>query len=357
MAFTPQIVVVTGGQYGSEGKGAFIHHLAQTKRGDWNIHIRVGGPQAGHSLKTDRGDILKLTTVPVGAATEGTLNLIGPMSVVDIEKLAEEIDLIEQTTKTRPTVVVDPRATILDKETAPSLEEGLVEQIGSTGKGVGAARSARIGRFARTAGDEAEIITHCGALVEDTAQIARSMLADNNRIVVEAAQGQLLSLHTGYRYPFVTSAECGPAQAFVDAGLPLRYARKTRTYGVFRTLPIRVGGNSGPMGGTEINWDLVQALYGDHIPVERTTVTDRVRRISTWDPAEVAESVAYTDIDGAVLSFVDYIFPEIEGHTQGQLPLNVEQFVKMREAQIGVPVRWIGTSFGTYYQRTTKWAR
>ncbi len=340
---TKPIRIITGGQYGSEGKGSYIHHIA----GQYKTHVRTGGPQAGHSIKMGDGTVYKLTTVPVGAFTRGTVSLIAPTSVLDLDRLFEEMAWAYHVNGDRyPLVIVDPRCTVLiegDKE----LEENsdITARLGSTAHGVGAARVRRIDRRAETADFFRSEILRTGAIVEDTIPLVRNI---TEGVLIEAAQGQLLSLFSG-AYPFCTSAECGPAQAFVDAGFPLYMADRVQSTGIFRTLPIRVGGNSGPMGGTEMSWDTVAELYGDHIAEERTTVTNKIRRISTWDPAEVARSVAWTQIDDAVLTFVDYPFPEIAGTvSRGSLPPDVLTYVKTRALQIGVPIVHIGTGFGTY---------
>ena len=82
-------VIVVGGQWGSEGKGAVINEIGP----DFTTHVRVGGPQAGHSVKLtpDRpdSDVLKLQTIPVGAV-HGAECLIGMASVVDPEVLERE---------------------------------------------------------------------------------------------------------------------------------------------------------------------------------------------------------------------------------------------------------------------------
>jgi adenylosuccinate synthase len=344
------LTIVTGGQYGSEGKGAFIHELVKTH--DYGGVIRVGGPQAGHSIKLDNGEVLKFKVVPIGAVNPRMVSIIGMASVVDLGILGEEMAMVENAVGHAPQVLIDHRATILDED--DKLEELNAEQttrFGSTSKGVGKARERRIGRLAKTAEDHAEQIRDMGGEVTDTVYYLRRAIDKGDRFIVEAAQGQLLSLYSGGHYPFATSAECGPTGAFADLGLPLSYADRTESIGVFRTFPIRVAGNSGPLPG-EVSWEWLQQRYGPHIPIERTTVTDKVRRVGLWDAEEARKSVIFTGIDRAVLTFVDYPFPEAEGQTDWwSLPDEVRSYVHVREAQLGVPIQAIGTSFGTYAWR------
>ena len=41
-----RLTVLVGGQYGSEGKGAVVAHIAN----DYQVHVRVGSPNAGHTI-------------------------------------------------------------------------------------------------------------------------------------------------------------------------------------------------------------------------------------------------------------------------------------------------------------------
>jgi adenylosuccinate synthase len=43
---TPLVDVLIGGQYGSEGKGNIVGHIA----GEYDLLVRVGGPNAGHKV-------------------------------------------------------------------------------------------------------------------------------------------------------------------------------------------------------------------------------------------------------------------------------------------------------------------
>ena len=43
-----RILVVMGGQFGSEGKGEMVAHLAAS--GKFRSVVRTGGPNAGHTM-------------------------------------------------------------------------------------------------------------------------------------------------------------------------------------------------------------------------------------------------------------------------------------------------------------------
>ena len=56
-----KVLAVIGAQYGSEGKGVIVHHLADR----YDVHVRVGGPNAGHTIKHD-GYVYKMRSIPCG---------------------------------------------------------------------------------------------------------------------------------------------------------------------------------------------------------------------------------------------------------------------------------------------------
>jgi adenylosuccinate synthase len=221
------------------------------------------------------------------------------------------------------------------------------ERLGSTAHGVGAARVARIWRTAQTVGDAPTRLPD-DVLIENTTEVIAQALHAGEGVMVEGAQGHHLSLYSGGFYPFCTSGECGPTQAFADMGLPLDAAGEFETAAVFRTFPIRVAGNSGPLTG-ETSWEALRRTYGEHIPVEQTTVTARVRRVGAFDPALARRSVMENGIHWAVLSFLDYPFPEVAGVTAWEnLTAEARRLTLVREQQLGIPIRYVATGFGTF---------
>src|SRR3990172_4822635 len=80
-------VVCVGAQWGDEGKGKVVDHLA--RRADLVVRFQ-GGPNAGHTLVVD-GARTVLHLIPSGILVPRTLNVIGPGVVVDPDTLLEEI--------------------------------------------------------------------------------------------------------------------------------------------------------------------------------------------------------------------------------------------------------------------------
>lgn len=344
MNLPPKNLIVTGGQYGSEGKGALCWHLAP----HYPFHIRVGGPQAGHSINPD-GQVYKFQTLPVGSMLPNTTSVLAMASVVDAEQMAMEGEWVKERTGAYPFTLVDGRATLLEREfVTAELDGGLTQRLGSTSHGVGAARAARIMRTAPRVIDKPEALPSWAKIV-DTSAVIRSQLG-HTPMLVEAAQGHLLSLFSG-EYPFVTSSECGPTQAFADMGLPLKAAGYFQSLSVFRTLPIRVHGNSGRLPN-ETTWEALRAEYGQHIPTELTTVTRKVRRVGHWDDHDAMASVRTHRPDRAAITFLDYPFPADEGKTEwDELTPDAKHFVLEKEEILATKVAYIGTSFGTFVER------
>src|SRR5262249_25087084 len=132
-------------------------------------------------------------------------------------------------------------------------DEALVARIGSTGKGIGAARAARIMRTAPLVEDQKQWPT----MVGDIADHIRARLRHNGNIQIEGTQGYGLGLHAGY-YPYCTSSDCTAMHFMAMAGCPpwLVTPEELEVWVVFRTYPIRVAGNSGPLV-RETTWEVV----------------------------------------------------------------------------------------------------
>jgi|SRR5690348_7003144 len=338
-----RLVVVVGGQFGSEGKGAAAGHLA-TKLFD-PVVIRTGGPNAGHTAYDHRGQQFKLRQLPTAAVTNPQARLaISAGSLVDLEVLEQEIQL------TGRKVWVDQAATILEPRHVKQEQTDPDLQWGSTCKGIGAARADRIHRTALTWGDHCLTIGRwVGAAGTDVAALARDKLRAGKDVLIEAAQGYGLGLHTPY-YPKTTSADCRAIDALADVGLsPWEFSIPPEVWVVVRPYPIRVAGDSGPLL-EETSWEELG------LPQERTTVTNKVRRVGLWDDGLVTAAIAanggkYCRI---WLSMADQVVPEIAGMTEytqlESLPFRAWQNLQLwldRVGSCGAPIGAIGTGPAT----------
>lgn len=280
--------VVVGGQFGSEAKGAVTAAICNAEVNEDNevTVVRVGGPNAGHSAADPNGRIWALRQVPAGMVVHPEIEgVIASGSEVDIEVLYREIaELADGGIDVAGRLVVSDAATIIDPAHRER-ETALVGAIGSTGKGIGAARADRIMRQAQTVGE----IGLVGVNTMDAQTLEKILNGrvkhTGSQVIIEGTQGYGLGLHTKY-YPQVTSGNCRAIDVCAQAGVnPWGAIGNFRIHIVIRPFPIRVAGNSGPLKG-ETTWDEL----GQH--PELTTVTRKVRRVGTYDPELVNDAIA-----------------------------------------------------------------
>lgn len=342
-----KIQVVVDGQYGSTGKGAVCAFLAREARADRPLSaVRVAGPNAGHSAVADDGTKWALRQVPVAAVVRPDAQLyIAAGSEIDIDVLEDEVERLENAGyDIRDRLVIDRSATLIgERHKQREADAHLVDLIGSTGKGIGAARAERIMRTALIAGDSYTLAQRY--TLDDTAALLARDLREDATVQIEGTQGYGLGLHHP-NYPQVTSSDCRAIDFLAMAGLSpwASYVGDLEVYVTYRVYPIRVAGNSGPLHG-ETTWEALG------LPEERTTVTHKVRRVGTWD-GELARA-AYLANGGpasgvyAVLTMADQLDPSVAGVTEADKLLaseRVAQFLSAAGSDIGADFALVGTS-------------
>ena len=85
-------VVISGAQWGDEGKGKIVDYLAA--QADTVVRFQ-GGSNAGHTVSVG-GEEYKLRLLPSGILYKGTTCIIGNGVVVDPQCLLEEIDNMQR---------------------------------------------------------------------------------------------------------------------------------------------------------------------------------------------------------------------------------------------------------------------
>lgn len=293
------VTVIVGGQFGSEGKGKIAHYLSRSR--ETTVVARGGGPNSGHTAVDVKGRTWVFRQLPTGCLHEHTVSVLGPGAVIDTDLLLDEI---EAAGLEPGRVVVDPNATVLGAQHRQTEHRGgLVERIGSTGAGVGAARISRLERMGDRllAKSDQRLTPYLG----DTIDLLSSALERGQRVLLEGCQGFGLSLFHSSCYPFATSRDTTAAAVLSELGLsPLTVDEVVL---VIRSFPIRVGGNSGPLAN-EIDWQTVTAESGSATPLsERTTVTNRLRRVARFDPGIVRRAIASNRPTTIALNHLDYI--------------------------------------------------
>ena len=337
------VYLIIGGQYGSEGKGAFTAWLTRPSINDPNdfLVIRTGGPNAGHSMKYE-GGVFKMRHIPCAWHSPKATLALGPGAVVDPDYLLgdEMPELRRADINVRSRFWIDPMCAVITM-TDRGLEKRLVEEIGSTGKGVGRAQAGRVLRKQQLAKDHVLLQPY----IKDVADLAWDYLRQDKLVIIESAQGYALSLTRSGFYPYVTSRDVTPAAILNDAGVPI--VPDLFTIMVLRTCPIRVAGPSGPLEN-ETSWEDLGAATGGYIQPEVTTVTQKIRRVGLWDPKLAKKAIRACTPDAIALTFFDYWRPDLAN----QPTLDAEAYKRIEEVeqQLEVPVVWVSTGFQSITQ-------
>jgi adenylosuccinate synthase len=337
---------LVGAQAGSEGKGLIAAKIAD----EYNVHVRTGGPNAGHTIYHN-GEKFVARSVPCGWINPQATLVIGPGAMLDVEVLLEEIEQIKAIGgSVEGRLCIHQNATVITHH-QHSFEGGVGgrahSKIGSTGEGVGVARMARINR--NSIHDD-PVFDHVNAAqVSELEQYIGEYEYDSrDDILLEGTQGSMLSLVHG-PWPYCTSADTNSAQLLVDSGMPPGAFRRCLL--VARTYPIRVAGNSGPLP-LETTWESVGK------PVERTTVTKKVRRVGVWTDEWVAKAIRLNQPVSLCVTFADYLHPDAAGATtMAELPDEVIDWLSGVSSRLEVPLDLIGTGPDTVVEWDTQWSR
>lgn len=349
-----KLQIIVDGQMGSCGKGHVAAQLAAPDR-DRNPHgvsaVRVAGPNAGHSAVDDAGVKWPLRQIPVAAVANPHAALyIAAGSEIDISVLLKEVHALEEAGHhIRERLMIDAMATILEpRHHRVEADAGLTGRIGSTGKGIGAARADRIMRTATVVRDT-DLADLCS--IGDVASQLRDDLAHGATCQIEGTQGFALGLHHPY-YPQVTSSDCRAIDFAAMAGVSPWDASVTdvEIWVVYRPYPIRVAGNSGPLTG-ETTWEALG------LPEERTTVTKLVRRVGIWDGALARQALLAnggpSESVHVALTMLDQVAPGLAGCTETEKILahgDATAFLDQIESDLDCRVELVGTS-----DRTVVW--
>ena len=271
-------VIVTGAQWGDEGKGKIVDVL--TEHADMVVRA-AGGNNAGHTV-IQGGTKYVLHLIPSGLLWAHKQCVIGNGVVMDPTALLAEIDKLrgQGLTINEQNLRISDRAHLV-MPWHPKLDqrrEKLLgsKAIGTTGRGIGPAYGEKVERRgfrfidledpAALVEKLAERVEEYNVLFEaagieklELAQVVDSLLAaavrlaphrTNTAVVIhqaikagqsllfEGAQGTYLDIDQG-TYPFVTSSNTTAGGAITGSGAPLR--KIDRVVGVAKAYTTRVG--------------------------------------------------------------------------------------------------------------------
>ena len=336
---------VIGGQWGDEGKGKVIDYLA----GSVDYVVRyAGGNNAGHTVVNDQGTF-QLHLVPSGICWPDVRGIIGNGVVVNPDVLQGELSMLSARGIDTSRLYVSERAHVIMPYHI--LLDNLEEEargsgaIGTTGQGVGPAYMDKTGRMGIRVGDLLDLSTLEAKLrptlefknalitkiyekdplsmedmlskckewaqwlkphVQSTEKLIQDILAGNQRILLEGAQGTLLDLDHG-SYPYVTSSS--PSVGGACTGLGLNPQSISGVLGVFKAYSTRVG--SGPMP-SELHDETAELLREK--AHEYGTTTGRARRVGWFDAVAARYSRQINGFTGMVFTRLDILdgFPSVK---------------------------------------------
>jgi len=329
------VTVVVGAQYGGEGKGKIVAHLA--KRDNPDFVVRCGGPNSGHTVYV--GDqVFRLRLLPAGFVNPRSRLLLAAGCILDLNLLLREIEITGTDIRR---VGIDRNAMILsDEDITRESQHDLRNRIGSTLSGTGNAVSRRVLRDSSV--KLASDIPEARRFLTDVSSEINSGIDKGQLCIIEGTQGFGLSLYHTQCYPYATSRDTTASAFLSEVGVsPLK---TTSIIMAVRTFPIRVEGNSGPLIG-EISWQELQRRSGYPFAIsEHTTVTNRLRRVALFDLEVVRRAAMVNRPTEIALHGVDYFDYANKGVDCFEaFSSETKKFIKYIEFELGVPIDLIGT--------------
>lgn len=337
---------VVGINWGDEGKGRMVDLLCR----NFDIVCRFqGGNNAGHTVVNEKGKFV-LNLLPSGILQDGTINVLGGGTVIDIEHLVNEIAALRKAgiTVTPENLKISDRATICMPyhRLQDCLEEDRLagNKFGSTRRGIGPVYSDKYMKKTIRMGDLkrlTDIRQHIADIVEwknlmivggygkskietqsvmnwlytygdplkpficNTTKYLSDAVSAEKQILFEAQLGALRDIDMGI-YPYTSSSNSLAAYAPIGAGIPGE--KLDEVIGIMKAYSTCVG--EGPF---------TCELFGEDGETLRKAgneygaATGRPRRVGGFDAVasrygvmvQGADKIALTKLD--VLSYLDKI--------------------------------------------------
>jgi adenylosuccinate synthase len=305
-----RVNILIDGQWGSTGKGKLAGYLAN--RNEIDLVAAFTSPNAGHTYIS--GDtVIMLKQLPSAAINRNSEIVITPQCVINPERLLLEADML----KCLDRLTIHPHAAVVTDEHRKREQDSLA-RISSTLQGTGAALASRVMR------EEFAVAKSCKALkpfLGDTSKKVEGVINGGGVVFLEMSQGFDLSLTWGHSYPYTTSRDVTTAAGLNAVGVNPRLIGDV--YGSIRTYPIRVGhaytnnsaetgekiGDSGPCydDQEELTWEQITKMSkSPDSLLERTTVTNKVRRIFTFSMQQMKNFMRICGPTHMFVNFVNY---------------------------------------------------
>ena len=363
-----QANLIVGLQWGDEGKGKIVDHMAQTH--DYVCRF-AGGHNAGHTIVV--GDkTYALHLIPSGVLNPKAINIVGNGVVFSPSDFIKEMEQFDN---------LEGRLYLSDKAQLLLSYHSKIDQarermkgdkaIGTTGKGIGPAYGDKVARVGHRLGelhnpqkltkkileyfkmnsaifdvmgvdtpneDEllSELIEYKEVLepyITDTTLLVWKALDEGKKVLLEGAQGTMLDIDHG-TYPYVTSSTTVSAGAC--SGLGLNPKDIGAVTGIAKAYCTRVG--NGPFPSEDLGEDGERLRKSGH---EYGTTTGRPRRCGWFDAVAMRHAVRINGVDQVALMKLDVldgfkeikvcVAYEVEGNRIDYVPYDLEDATAIYE--------------------------
>jgi adenylosuccinate synthase len=383
--------ILIGAQWGDEGKGKVIDVL--TAQADVIVRYQ-GGSNAGHTVIAE-GKKYVLHLIPSGILHEGKQCVIANGVVMDPFDLIKEIEMLRGYG-----INPDGRLFISDRthmvmqwhraiDKADEARRSTEQKIGTTGRGIGPAYSAKMARLGFRVGDllSPDFLVRVRETAETTnvrlrkwgtelldveelvreytkaVDLLRPYITDTvvflntadragKSILLEGAQGTMLDIDFG-TYPYVTSSSPTAGGACAGSGLSPR--RIDRVVGVIKCYTTRVG--SGPFPT-----ELLDAT-GEHLRQkggEFGATTGRPRRCGWFDAVVARYTAMVNGVDFWAMTKLDVLdetplikicvaYRRDDGHIYETFPADLRALERCTPVYEEMPGWLTDTSKTTHY--------
>lgn len=329
-------VVLVGAQWGDEGKGKITDFLAE--KADCVVRYQ-GGSNAGHTVEVHNEKFM-LHLIPSGILYPNKLCVIGNGVVVDMQKLIEEIQGLQERGIDTSNLRISLRAPlVLPYHKKIDEIEDRKSCIGTTKRGIGPAYADKINRTGFRIGDllvdqdcfkerfkqqvedknrliqdlygeegfdYQELLDQLLSQIEflkpylaDTSLLVHNAIKEGKKVLFEGAQGTLLDIDHG-TYPYVTSSHPTAGGACVGTGIGPTHIN--RVIGVVKAYTTRVG--EGPFP-TELCDELGETLRQKG--AEFGTTTGRPRRCGWLDAVILRYAVRINGLTDMAITKLDVL--------------------------------------------------
>ncbi len=333
--------MIVGLQWGDEGKGKIVDHMAQTH----DVVCRfAGGHNAGHTIVVGSKKYA-LHLIPSGILNPNAINIIGNGVVLSPENLINKE--LKQFPSQQGKLFISDKAHLLLPYHAQidiAKEKLRKKAIGTTGKGIGPAYADKISRTGHRVGElhnpkklAQKILNHfednrvvlelmqiqrpnedelidllshykkeLEVYITDTTKLLWDYLEEGKKVLLEGAQGTMLDIDHG-TYPFVTSSNTISAGACSGLGLNPKDIGKVT--GIAKAYCTRVGNGPFP---TEDFGEAGEKMAD--VGREFGTTTGRKRRCGWFDAVAAKYACRLNGCDEIALMKLDVLdgFDEVK---------------------------------------------